>query len=318
MSNYVDKIIRHVKYTSQYKQYKTIYLGGGTPNHLPDNALEKLLLNLQMYLDDDYEFSIECNPDLITDQQVQIFKKCGINRVSLGVQTTNDFILKKMHRTHTINDVIKAIKKLQHVEIMNINCDFIYDLPGVTNEDIITSVNLIKNHNIPHASFYALEIKTNAILNKQHYVLDVENQEDKMLFLQKLLKDYGYQRYEVSNWVLNKKDVCQHNLAYWLSHDWKAIGYGGCGFENQNRYEILGNINNFYVSKCEKLSQSDYYFQILMMGLRLSDGLDLNQDIYYQAFDFYKDKLINYTIDDNNHLKANNIDLLDDILVELI
>lgn len=103
-----------------------------------------------------------------------------------------------------------------------------------------------------------------------------------------------------------------------MSHDWKAIGYGGCGFENQNRYEILGNINNFYVSKCEKLSQSDYYFQILMMGLRLSDGLDLNQDIYYQAFDFYKDKLINCTIDDNNHLKANNIDLLDDILVELI
>ena len=104
-----------------------------------------------------------------------------------------------MHRTHTINDVVKAIKKLHHVEIMNINCDFIYDLPGVTNEDIITSVNFIKNHNIPHASFYALEIKANAILNKQHYVLDVENQEDKMMLLQKLLKDYGYQRYEVSN-----------------------------------------------------------------------------------------------------------------------
>lgn len=317
MSTYVNNIIKQVSYTSVYKQYQTIYLGGGTPNHLPNELLAKLLNHLSKFLANEYEFSIECNPDLITHEQAKIFSENKINRVSLGVQSTNNDILKQMNRTHTILDCKKAIQALNGVGINNINCDFIYDLPNTSEQDLINAVNFIANNEIVHASFYALEIKENAILNKQKYKLNLENQENKMVLLHSLLAKAGYQRYEISNWVKNKQFVCKHNLAYWLSHDWKALGYGACGFENHYNYKVMGFINKEEVVDCNKLSEKDYYFQILMMGLRLVDGLNLDIEKYKNAFNFFKEKLTNCQVI-NNHLQANNIDLLDDVLINLL
>ena len=108
-----------------------------------------------------------------------------------------------------------------------------------------------------------------------------------------------------------------HNLAYWKSDSWKAIGFGSHGFEHQVIYQIGGSLKNFYVNKIENLSLKDYYFQILMMGLRLQSGIDLSINKNMEAYLFFKDKLKNVCIV-NNHLKSNNIDLLDDTLINLI
>lgn len=319
MFDYVNKIIRQVQLTSQLGQYKTIYLGGGTPNHLPNDLLTKLLKTLQVYLvPKDYEFTIECNPDLVTTTQAQIMADNGINRVSLGVQSTNNNILKAMHRTHTITDVEQAIKNLLAVKITNISCDFIYNLPNSTLQDLANDIEFVNNHKLKHVSFYALEVKDNAMLNHEHYKINEEDQDDKLIFLETKLQQYHYHRYEVSNWVSDLKYMSQHNLAYWQTKDWKALGYGGCGFEHHQAYEIGGSIKDFNVTKVDNLSQEDYYFQIIMMGLRLIDGIDLNDPINLAAYNFFKDKLTNVEVTKNHHLKANNVDLLNDVLIKLI
>lgn len=319
MANYVNDIIRQVKFTSKLEQYETIYLGGGTPNHLPNDLLNKLLKTLKLYLSkESYEFTIECNPDLVTIYQAKIMANNGINRISLGVQSTNNNILKSMHRTHTISDVEEAIKNLLAVDISNISCDFIYNLPNSSLKDLTNDIDFVNKHKLKHVSFYALEIKDNAILNHNHYKIDEIDQDEKLLFLEDQLKKLNYKRYEISNWVSDLKYMSKHNLAYWQTKDWKALGYGGCGFEKGTSYEIGGSIKNFFVTNITNLSQSDYYFQIIMMGLRLIDGINLNNSVNLDAYNFFKNKLENVKISKQNYLKANNVDLLNDILIKLI
>ena len=317
MEKYVNKIINQIRLCSLPHQYETIYLGGGTPNYLPNELLNKLLNCLNKYLNKNYEFTIECNPDLVTDLQVQIFVQNNVNRISLGVQSTNNEILKEMRRTHNIEQVQTAIDLLHKYNIHNISCDFIYDLPNTTLNDLENEIEFLKKNKIPHVSFYALEIKDNSVLRKQDYQLDLVNQESKMEYLHNLLNKNNYYRYEVSNFSLDSKYNSQHNLAYWLTNDWKAIGYGACGFEHGYYYEVMGSIDNFYVTKCEQLTNEDFNLQILMMGLRLSNGLDLNNEKYKKAFLHFKDKLENYEIK-NNKLKIKNIDLLNDTLIKII
>ncbi|MDE5651445.1 MAG: radical SAM family heme chaperone HemW, partial [Ureaplasma sp.] len=316
IKNYVNEIIHQVKLTSSKKQYKTIYLGGGTPNFLPNNYLDKLLSFLKEYLDEEYEFTIECNPDLINLEQILIFKKNKLNRVSLGVQSTNNQILKQMNRTHTIEDVNNSIDLLKNNGIKNISCDFIYNLPNETVDDLLNIKKFIFNHQIKHVSIYSLEIKENAILNREKYKISNEIEEDKLSIIKEMMNELGYKRYEVSNWSI-ENNYSYHNLAYWQTEPWKAIGFGSHGFEHQTIYQIGGTVQKFYVNKIENLSLKDYYFQILMMGLRLESGINLNIERNKQAYLFFKEKLKNITIE-NNFLKANNIDLLDDILIDLI
>ena len=318
ISTYVKKIIHEIKKSSAINQYKTIYLGGGTPNFLNDNLLDNLLGTLKKYLSKkNYEFTIECNPDLVTNKQAVIFKKHGINRVSLGAQTTNNEILRAMNRTHTIADVNKAIAILRKNKIFNINCDFIYDLPNITKNDILDAFNFIKNNDIPHVSFYSLEIKENAILKHEKYQINHLDQEDKMVYLYELLNQSHYDRYEVSNWSKTKHFQSKHNLAYWQTKPWKAIGYGAAGFENYINYQIKGSINEYHKVSDKPLSQEEYYFQILMMGLRLKSGINLKIKRNFLAYKYFKDKLMNCTIH-NHYLKCTNIDLLDDLLINLI
>lgn len=316
MEEYAEKIIHQVKFSSFKKQYKTIYLGGGTPNFLPSHCLEKLLVFLGQYLDDEYEFTIECNPDLINLQQVEIFKKSKLNRISLGVQSMNNEILKKMNRTHTIDDVNRSINLLKSNGIENISCDFIYNLPNESINDLLEIKKFISKHQIKHVSIYSLEIKENAILNKENYKISNEIEEDKLLIIKQMMNDLKYHRYEVSNWTI-ENHYSNHNLAYWKSDSWKAIGFGAHGFENQTIYKIGGSLKKFYVAEIEQLSSKDYYFQILMMGLRLASGINLSIQKNLEAYLFFKDKLKNVSIKDN-HLIANDIDLLDDILINLI
>lgn len=317
MTNYVNQIIKEIKLTSQKKQYKTIYLGGGTPNYLPNNLLEKLLNALNPYLEDNYELTIECNPDLVTIKQAELFKRCKVNRISLGVQSTNDDILKAMNRTHNINDVHIAIANLRRYSINNISCDFIYNLPNEKIEDIYNIFKFIENENIKHVSIYALEIKYGSILNIEKHKINSEIEDEKFLIIKKMMKNLKFQRYEISNWQKDNS-FSKHNLCYWNNKCWKALGYGACGFENKHYYEIGGTINNHYVTKLEKLNLFDYYFQIMMMGLRLVNGIDLRIKDNFYAFKYFENKLINKTKIVNNHLRAKNIDLLDDILIDLI
>lgn len=197
----MNDLIRQIQLTSVPHQYTTIYLGGGTPNHLPDDLLAKLLECLQQYLDDtnNYEFTIECNPDLVTQTQIDVYKNYGLNRVSLGAQILNNKTLKILRREHNADHIQQAIDLLYQNGLTNVSLDFIYNLPNETYADLDDIFNFVHKNNIKHVSFYALELKPNSIMTKSKYHLDLDKEEDQMEYIEQKFQELGYHRYEVSN-----------------------------------------------------------------------------------------------------------------------
>jgi oxygen-independent coproporphyrinogen-3 oxidase len=147
---YIQRVIKEVNNIKN--KLSTIYIGGGTPNCLSDGQLNLLLKHACAKLNNKYEFTIELNPELVTEQQAMILKANGVNRVSIGVQTTNNAILHKFNRQHSLKHVIKAIDNLHKVGINNINLDFMYGFNELKTKDINNAIQFIKTHNIKHVS----------------------------------------------------------------------------------------------------------------------------------------------------------------------
>ena len=196
--DYIIKICSQINKECKHK-FKTIYIGGGTPNSLSDTNLNLLLSTCKKIKAKDCELTVECNPEFINNNQANIFKKFGVNRISLGVQTLNKKINKIFNRKHSNQDVINAIKILRKNNIENISLDFIYGYDLLKLKDIENNVKFIVNNKIPHSSFYSLEIKENSILAKQKYQINDELIDSQFKYIIDMMKKYKYQRYEVSN-----------------------------------------------------------------------------------------------------------------------
>ncbi|GHU30456.1 hypothetical protein FACS1894166_00130 [Bacilli bacterium] len=152
IDQYVDDLINQFQKQYTHHVFKTIYIGGGTPNYLSARTLNRLLSTLAPHLSKDYEFTIECNPELLSLEQAKIFKANKVNRASIGVQTVNNTILRKFHRQHALKDVQNAIANLRKVGIINVSCDFIYGFNELTDKDINDAIKFIKTYRIPHVS----------------------------------------------------------------------------------------------------------------------------------------------------------------------
>lgn len=319
IGEYIKLIKQKISEESIKNQYSTIYIGGGTPNILEDDTLDDLLSFLNTYLDtdNDYEFCIELNPELVTDSQCYTLAQNKINRVSIGIQTTNNKILTALNRKHNIQDVASAIKTLYKYQLYNVSADFMYGLPNLTHKDIAQSLAFIRDYKIPHISYYSLEVNPGTSLYHEGFEVDDQNIEEQLEQIKKGLKDNGYNRYEVANWSISKKTESMHNKAYWLSADWKAVGLSGSGFENRVLYKYEGTLLDW--KKVEnKLSTKDYYLQILMMGLRLTEGIDVDYNkTNSEAYKMYFDDIVNCHIRDHK-LRCLNIDMLHDSLVNIV
>ncbi len=316
-TQYVDLLIKELNDKYKNHKFKTIYIGGGTPNCLKNN-LYRLLDELSNHLQDDYEFSVECNPEFLTDEQVKIFLNYKVNRISLGVQSTSDNILKQIGRSHTVKDVENAVNIIKNNSVNNFSIDLIYGFNEQSIEDIQRDFEFIDKYKIPHVSYYSLEIKDNSIYGKLSYHINEINVEEKLKFIETKFLQLGYIRYEVSNWCKDLSFTSKHNLAYWNSVDWVGMGYGAFGFQDFDYYNISGNNLNWIVNH-HKLTNQELYQQIFIMGLRTIYGLDLNNELHNRAYKYYKNKLNKKMISiKNNHLVAKNLNTIDDILIELI
>lgn len=313
---YINKIINELNQDNNL--YKTIYIGGGTPNYLDDELLNNLLKNLKNKLQNNFEFTIECNPEFINENQLEVFKKNNVNRISLGVQTLNENILKLLKRTHNNNHVYNAIKLLNDFKFNNISLDFIYNLPLMKNKDLYDIFKFIKENYIKHISFYSLEIKEGSILNKSNYKINHNLEEEQFEIIKNEFEKLNYDRYEISNWAINHNYYSNHNLAYWNMENWKALGISSYGFENNIYYKNEGNINDWKKID-QNWSKLDLLQNIFIMGLRKTEGIDLNKPINKKAYLFLKNKLnFNNLVLENNKLKVKNIDLLNETLIDII
>lgn len=314
---YIQKIVDEIQ--SKYRNcfFETIYIGGGTPNCL-DLLIEPLLIELSTHVSNDCEYTIECNPEFLDDKQIKLFKKYKVNRISLGVQSTNDEILKQIGRKHKTQDVINAIDLLRKNQLNNFSIDLIYGFNEQTIEDLKNDFNFIKKYKIPHVSFYCLEVKNNSAFGKMNYKMDELKAESMLKYIIDNFNSLKYRRYEVSNWAISKQNESKHNLAYWNTNDWIGLGYGAFGLENMNYYENVGS-HLKWTRKNHKLSEREYYQQIWIMGLRTIYGLNLKNPIHKNAYIFFKDQVTKKNLKiSTTSIKAKNLNTIDNTLIEII
>ncbi|EEH02008.1 coproporphyrinogen dehydrogenase [Ureaplasma urealyticum serovar 2 str. ATCC 27814] len=298
------------------KQFETIYLGGGVPNCLSNCELKQLLQTIFPYVSNNCEYTIECNPELINQTQINLFKKYKINRISLNAQSLNNNILKKMNYIHTNQDIKNAIDLFYKNKIFNISCDFLYCLTILTLKDLDDIFDFIVQNKINHVSFYGLEIKDESILKKLNISINEDQDAEQMSYVNNKFASLNFKHYEVSNWVSDLKYVAKHNLAYWQTKDWAAIGWGAHGFENNIEYFFDAPVQKPVLIK-KMLTKYDIYQQILMMGLRLKEGLNLNEKINNDAYLYFKDKLKYISINKKNHLVVDDLNLLNSSILDI-
>ncbi len=289
-TQYIDILLKELNRKRKYlKDVTSVYIGGGTPNSLSYSNLRRLLLALLPYLKKSTENTIEINPELLTEQQTALFARMKINRISIGVQTFQESILKKIRRKHTVENVKEAIRMLVHKQIQNINLDMMYGLPGQTMEDFKADVEQVLALPITHLSYYSLIVEEKTILFHQlrKNAISVPNDDlvaDMYEYLQKRLSSTDFQAYEISNYA-KKGYESIHNLGYWNCEEYVGIGASACGYIERYRYEnesVLPLYFDHFLKQKEWISFSEAKKEFFLLGLRKRQGVSIRD--YVQKF----------------------------------
>lgn len=314
-NKYIEELIKDIHIIKKnFLRFKTIYIGGGTPSALSIGNLEKLLMETTGMHLKNYEFTIECNPEDITIDKLKLFKKYGINRISLGVQSFNTSTLNSLNRNYNINyqELIKLIK----LYIDNISLDFIYGLPNETLKDIDNNLERFLSLDVNHISLYSLTVNKNTYFYNQG-IKEISQDLSREYYdlICKKLKKANYIHYEVSNFA-KKGFESKHNLNYWYDQNYIGVGVGASGYINDTRYTVFKILTEYLKGERkifqEKIDIKIHKEEFIMLGLRLKSGINLNdykkifnQDFLIEYKDLIrkltKEKLINIC---NNRLKC--------------
>lgn len=314
---YVDalchEILNNSEILSQYN-IKTIYIGGGTPSFIDSKYIAKIMQTLNLFIPDKKilkEVTIEVNPNSITLEKLNDYYNLGINRLSIGLQSTHDKILRNIGRQHTFADFKKTLEYAKDANFSNISVDLIYPLPGLNKEMFKESLNSIIKlkyiYNIKHISVYNLEVHENTklafLLNEGYLSLCSEDEEYEMRsILNKTLEDNGYNKYEISNYAI-KGYESKHNLCYWNQEKYLGFGVNASSFFNLKRYKNSSNIeqyiqksNNFedIVIESEELDKLALMKEYVILKLRLTEGIkisDFKEKFNIDIFDIFKSEL---------------------------
>ncbi|OCN03698.1 hypothetical protein A4S06_04880 [Erysipelotrichaceae bacterium MTC7] len=260
------------------KGLQTIYIGGGTPTCLHETQLEKLLQIIQPYTHTVVEYTIESNLESISNEKLELLKAYGINRISLGVQSYDDDLLRYMNRKHKAADIDATIARIASY-ISNISIDLIYGFENQSKEIWLDSLKkATSNPNIKHISMYSLTIEENSVFGKQGVQpIDGDIEADMYILGREYLKSHGFEHYEIANYARAGYES-KHNQVYWAYDDFYGVGLGASGKDDHVRYAITGNVEQYIKDGGElfkeQLSEKDILIEYLMMNLRTKKGID--------------------------------------------
>lgn len=258
---------------------KSIFIGGGTPTCLDYNELEKLLNITKIFdIDNEYEFTIESNVDTLDYSKIELLDRYGVNRVSLGVESFNNNILKELNRDGTKDRVFNVVKLLKDKNINNISIDLMY---GVNDDmDILKrDVAYFLKLDIPHVSFYSLIIEDNTVFKLQNREYIDEDMEYKMYnYIEKVLTDNEYIHYETSNYAKVGFESI-HNINYWDNGSYYGFGLGAISFIDNYRVTNTKNLTKYLSGDfCLDKEYENIETRIsnaLILGLRKIKGIDV-------------------------------------------
>lgn len=241
IETYIDSLIIELDlYKKRLNDYciKTIFIGGGTPTSIDPKYISRVLKFIynNFNVGDSIEITIEGNPGTLNREKVQIYKKAGINRFSLGLQSLNDSLLKSIGRTHSSEDFYKSYNLLRDMGVENINVDLMFGLPNQSVMDVVNTLNKVVEMGVEHISYYGLILEEGTHLynlyNKYKISLPNEDEEREMYHIGcKILKERGYTHYEISNFALPNYE-CKQNLVYW-----DLMAYIGIGLSSHSCFK---------------------------------------------------------------------------------
>lgn len=298
---YLINIEREMKfYKDKFKDkcFDTVFFGGGTPSILTVDELKELVNNINenFNIKKDAEITIECNPGTINREKLEAMKKMGINRLSIGLQATQNYHLKSIGRIHTYEEFEKNYYDALDIGFKNINIDLMYALPNQKTQEWKDTLDKIIKLNPSHISAYSLILEEGTKLydmyqNKEFELLDEDTDINMYNYTIDTLKRHGYKQYEISNYSKEGLE-CKHNIIYWKCDNYLGLGPGASGFIGDTRYSNIEDICEYNkcimqnirpVSEEIELTKKDKIEEFIFMGLRMNEGI--NVDIFKERFD---------------------------------
>ena len=261
----------------------TIYIGGGTPSRIPSEKIQEILEKIKQKISEnqtrwkDIEITIELNPGTVDEEKIKKYKEIGINRLSIGLQSTNNKLLKEIGRIHTFEDFKDTYNTVKKVGFENINVDLIIGLPNQTISDVKESLNEIIKLNPTHVSVYSLIVEENTkmeklINNKELQLPDEELERQMYWYVKNTLELNGYNHYEISNFAKKGKES-KHNLNCWEQKEYIGLGLAAYSYLNGIRYGNTSDIEK-YINVQDFLNSSE----LEESGIRIVDEVQSLED----------------------------------------
>ena len=321
----IDCIVKEmdIRESEFSKKIDSLYIGGGTPSLMTNLELETIFNGLEkkMSIGDIKEITIEINPEDLISEKLEFYKEIGINRLSIGIQSMNNIILKWMNRSHDTNQVINGLNNTKVAGFENINLDFIYGTPKNLSRDYKSELLEILKFNPTHLSCYHLTIEDGTYFghlekNKKIKRIEDDISQQEFRWISEKLKSKNYQHYEISNFAVQGKESF-HNSNYWNQSSYIGLGPGAHSFRNSTRRWNISN-NRLYIKNIkagipyfeqEVLSPYDIVNEKIMLGLRTLNGLDKDHvfSIVPKAIKEGIESKLNTFLKDEILLSTNNI-----------
>ncbi|MBO5424877.1 MAG: oxygen-independent coproporphyrinogen III oxidase [Lachnospiraceae bacterium] len=363
MLRYVDSLCQEIKlYAPIAGDYivRSIFIGGGTPSLLDEGLITNIMAFIRktFTLDSDVEISIEANPGTLRHQKLNGYKSAGINRISIGLQSADDEMLKKMGRLHNYDQFVASFKAARRAGFNNINVDIMSGLPGQTIHSYVDTLSRVLEFGPEHISAYSLSIEPGTPFANDPAILESLPPEmiDRRMYeiTKKLLAAHGYDRYEISNYARAGYE-CKHNMVYWTGGEYIGFGIGAASYfqgkrfsnkrdifqyielmeETGEKFVEMDNMEILYNDTARKLRENvtPVYIdarmeEFMFLGLRMMCGISredfeerFNKDIYEvygPVLNKYIDMGYMAAIDDRIILTDMGIDVSNTILSEFI
>lgn len=293
---YTEALIREITLTAETgmfaEGFQTVFFGGGTPSLLSGEQMRRILdaVREHFYIDPDAECSMECNPGTVTSEKLAGYRKAGINRLSIGLQAAQDSLLSAIGRIHTYSQFTSTLQLARDAGFTNIGVDVMHGLPGQTERDYLETLRAVCDLGVQHVSSYALTLGEDTPLYfRVQSGETVLPDEDDVAQMQDAGIDYlesrGYHRYEISNFALDGFE-CRHNLNYWQNGEYAGLGvaaHSAVRLKEWTRYSNEETLKDYYrqiergrrpVREVIRLYPADEMFECVMLGLRLTRGVD--------------------------------------------
>ncbi len=289
VDKYIQTLLKEIEYSKiKNVQVSTIYIGGGTPSIIDEKYIKEIINKIKenYIVSNQAEMTIEVNPGTVNENKIKKYLQIGINRISIGLQSTNDRILKEIGRIHNYEKFLETYKIARDLGIKNINVDLMLALPNQSIEDLQESIEKVILLNPEHISVYSLILEENTkleslVLENKVY-LPEENLERQMYWLVKRkLQENGYKHYEISNFAKLGYES-KHNMNCWKQMEYLGFGLGAHSYYEGKRFSNVSNLQEYEKNSFKKIvhevqDENEKQKEYMLLGLRKIDGIKISE-----------------------------------------